>query len=872
MADRNYGFLFNHHGMLQADRQALAPSADAMQVSGRRFEDLLKRTAEFAERVIFTGDDNSDYGSWAPFFSVVYDSESHRVRTEVIDEMVRTSSVPPHLALLFAFYKMLLVEQEDLNKLTGRQMDYYFREILGFKLKQAVEGTVTVFAELAKNTLSVGIPKGQLFDAGKDTVGNPITYESIDELRLGREEVARFARYKDNIGFEAVDAEGSHTMHALCIASRLFGVTGRMLRVTFGKYEDIHRRLAKLEAEYTSAEGWASAGHYDVRTGLSIGDDMVPMAPYDPSIHGEGLETAFPVIRFVSADGLGNISTILPNLIRDISVTLEDGVPLRLENRYGSVENLSGVNPFGFEGHFGDGFSVILPFPSASFELSVELNVNENEVYRKVPSRKKGTVETDRESYEIITNACDQEWVSMEFSKKILSVMKKEGLKEEEIQKAMEGKIMAVSPRLTAPVSIKSAVFTDDVPDIFLAHPCGALKVRGNARVNSALLINTDDFRTDGDASPSAVFLALTDVDLDSGQLSLHFRMEDNVHEAADRVVWYYLSGDEWRRFSESSVIRDTTCGFSQDGTIVLDYQKRMQRGGGGFQDKFTWIKASCSNGNCLSVVEVRSRAIELAYSKSSKGAGPAGAALPAGSISKMVGSVVGLKKVSQPYDGLTGTRAEEASLFFRRVAEMLRHKGRAWSAWDYESLVLEAFPEVAYAKCLPSYSFRDEDVKPGSVTMVVIPFVFRDELQPESGVRLINKVREKLKTVCSPFIGIEVANPVYREVSVDVIISLRQGYNDAIRYEALVNDALMDFLQSWKGTGEGVHFREGNGVSDIIAFLETLPYVDYIEDIHVFLGGRDGEVDMDGSIELDSPLEVITSASGHEVHCHTAN
>ena len=202
----------------------------------------------------------------------------------------------------------------------------------------------------------------------------------------------------------------------------------------------------------------------------------------------------------------------------------------------------------------------------------------------------------------------------------------------------------------------------------------------------------------------------------------------------------------------------------------------------------------------------------------------------------------------------------------------MLRHKGRAWSAWDYESLVLEAFPEVAYAKCLPSYSFRDEDVKPGSVTMVVIPFVFRDELQPESGVRLINKVREKLKTVCSPFIGIEVANPVYREVSVDVIISLRQGYNDAIRYEALVNDALMDFLQSWKGTGEGAHFREGNGVSDIIAFLETLPYVDYIEDIHVFLRGRDGEVDMDGRIELDSPLEVITSASGHEVHCHTAN
>ena len=869
MADRVNSFLYDHRGMLQADRLDLAPSADAMQVAGRRFEDLVKRTAEFAEKVIFTGDDNTDYGDWTKFFSQIYDWDEHRVRTDVIDEMVRTSSVPPHLALLFAFYKMLLVGQEDLNKLTGRQMEFYFRDILGFNLKQAVDGTVTVFAELAKNTPSVGIPKGQLFDAGKDAEGKPITYENIDELRLGREEVACFARYKDSIGFEAVDADGSRHEHSLCVASKLFGVTGRMIRVAFGENGDIHERLATLEAEYTSAEGWASAGYYDVQSGLSIGGDMVPMVPYDPLLHGEGLDTPYPVIRFVSAGGMGILPAILPGMIRNLKVTLEDGEPLRLENKYGPVENLQGVNPFGFEGHRGDWFNVLLPFPAVEPDIDVEMN--DDKVFAKVKP-KNPRLETDMVRYVIASDACDQEFLSKKYSLKLLQIMKTETVEAQDIEKAMSDSLTAVSPRLTSPVTIKSAVFTDDMADVFLAHPCGVLKVTGNDRVNSTLLIDTSDFRTAGDTTPSALYLALADADLDSGQLSLHVRMEDNVHEPAERVAWYYLKGDEWTRFGESSVIRDTTCGFSQDGTVVLDYQQPLQKGGGGFRDGYAWIKGVCSNSNCISVIGVRSRAVELAYSRSSKGAGPAGAALPAGTISKTSGSLVGLKKVSQPYDGLTGTRAEEPSLFYRRVAELLRHKGRAWTAWDYESLVLEAFPEVAFAKCLPSYSFKEEDVKPGALTMMVIPFICKDELQPESGVRLINRVRDALTAACSPFVGIEVVNPVYKEVTVDLTIALRRGFNDSIRYEALVNEALLDYLRSWKGYSGVAHFREGNGVSDIIAFLETLPYVDFIEDIHVFLKDRDEEVDMDGSIELDSPLEIITSAPGHKVHCHTAN
>lgn len=876
MADSRYSFVFEHIGMLQTDRQASAPAGDAMKVSGRRFEDLVKRTAEFAESVIFYGDDNRVRGDWSVFFSQIYDRENHRVRTEIIDEMVRTSSVSPHLALLFAFYKMLLVEQKDLNKLTDRQMDFYFREILGFEPARSSEGSVTVFADLAKGVPSVSIPKGHPFDAGKDAGGQAVVYESIDELKLGREEVAFFSSYDDFNGFEASKGGTERdTKHAVCVTSRLFALAGSSLQVRIGE-EKSQRMLKRIPVEYTSAEGWTPAGIYDEKDGVTIGEGLPPMAPYNPLVHGEGMETAYPVIRFVSRHGIGKLSGIVPDQLRQVTVTLAGGVPLRLENKYGTVENLPGVNPFGFEGHKGDMFSVILPFPSPKFEVSVEMNVTDKDIFDKAPEsgpdegKNRGK---DRETFVITSHACDQEYLSREFSRKVLTIMKKGSMTEEEIKKAMDEKIMAVSPRLTAPVTVRTAEYSDVSAKVYFSHPCGMWEVTGRPFVNEGFRFVRpvrDEDEPDSDVfyPVSSLYIAFTDADLDRGQLSLYVRVSRWVKDPG-RVRWYGLRGDNWSRFGESRILRDTTSGLSQDGTIVLDYQEPLPVGGSGLMDGYTWIKAECSNANCREVTGIRSRAVELMYSPSSKGAGPGGAVLPAGTISKAKVSIAGLKKISQPFGGLIGEKAEDQAFFRRRVAETLRHKGRAWTAWDYECLVLDLFPEVAYAKCLPSCDETGQP-SPGVVMMVVIPEDSENDLEPAASVRLINKVSEKVKEISSPFVTLRIVEPSYKRIKVTASIVLRKGFNDPVRYEARTNDALLDYLRSWKGHGNGLHFREGNGVSDIIAFLETLPYVDYIESIKVTLDNE--RVNMDGSVELDSPLDVITSEEGHEIRCRTAN
>lgn len=870
MADSKYSFVYEHCGMLQTDRPAQAPSADAMQVSGRRFLDLVKRTAKFAESVSFYGDDNRVHGNWSAFFSQIYDAENSRVRTEVIEDMVRTSSVPPHLALLFAFYKILLVEQADLNKLTDRHLEFYFREILAFDTAHVSEGSVTVFADLAKNIPSISIPKGLLFDAGKDPEGQAITYESVDELKLGRENVALFARYDDFFGFDAV-REGSEddTRHALCVASQLFGLAGSALKIRIG--EDKSQRLLRgIQVEYTSAAGWTQAGKYDETDGFTVGKDDPPMIPYNPTVHGRGMNTEYPVVRLVSDIGFGKLSGIVPEQLRKVTVVLTDGQPLRLENKYGQVENLPGVNPFGIESHRGDSFSVILPYPSDKFELSVELN--DESVFEMTPKSKARTGLTDRESYEITTDDCDQEHLSKVFSQNILTIMKAENVAEGDIRSAMEGRLMAVFPRLVTPVIIRTAEFCDDTSVVFFFHPCGVREVTTLPFIHEGFRfvrpVKEDGTPSDDFFPLSALYIAFSNADLDRGQLSLHIRVNRWVKDPG-RMRWYYLRGNKWHKFSESKVLRDSTEGLIQDGTIVLDYQSAPQKGGDGLMEEFTWIKGECSNLNCKGVTHVRSHAIELIYSPASKGSGPGGASLPAATISKVVTSVPGLKKVTQPYDGLTGKKAEDPAVFRRRVAETLRHKGRAWTVWDYESLVLEAFPEVSYAKCLPSCDM-DGKPCPGVVTVVVIPSVCENPLEPSPNVRLINRVKETLKGVCTPFVEVSIAEPTYRKIKVEAALVLRKGYNDPVRYEAQVNDALLDYLQSWKGYEGGVHFREGMGVSDIISFLELLPFVDIIKSIEVTLDNE--PVRMDGSIRLGSPLDVITSDEEHKIHCSTSN
>ena len=899
MSDTTKNFLFAHRGMNQSDRLEQVPDPDDMQVSGRSFEELVGRAAEFAGSLAFYGDNNKPDGSdWSDFFKEVYDYETHTVRTAVLEDWAQNATTPPHLSLLFAFFRMLHVTQGDMNKLTERQLDFYFRDILGFRTRKGTEGHVTVFAELGRNVDSVSIEKGLLFDAGKDADGKPITYEAVDELRLGKEEVVDVVRfsYWDGFDREPVSSKGVANVedsgsqagsatgagvktHAFCIAAEVLNIPGCDMTISFPKSQStIDDALKDIRAEYTSVEGWTP-----FNGSLHIEKKMPAIACYDPKLHGKGIETEFPVIRFVSDNGSGSLSALQSANLDEVSVTIQDYIPRQLENKYGKIENQAGINPFGPDGHKDDFVEIVLPFEDANAQY--EFILNDDTVAGKGTS-----TDNRRIRYQILNDNCDQASLSKAYSDYVLDAFlaSNETARAAAKSKLSSMTLLAVLPKLCSPVRITSATGKGPISTILMQTPCGTEVlmidgVRKTSEVGFAsvlmilLLELAHAFLSSIDRSTlsaemleqlneTALYISLSQPG--RGQISLYLENSGKA-EGPGSVKWSYRKGSDWVEFSQSAILKDTTFGLSQSGIVVFDCKEPLPAGEKGFLDGLPCIRAVCSNGNCLQVKEARSRAIELAYSASSAGNGPGGTPLPKETISKAVYSVVGVKAFSQPYDGEPGTRAEDPVRFRRRVAERLRHKGRAWSTWDYETLVLENFADISYVKCLPS-CLPDGTPAPGHVSVLIIPDSPDDPLKPAPQIKMVNDVTRLLGDKTSSFAQLHVIGPSFKEVAVDATIALRPGYNDTTRYDALVTDALTDYLRPWVGYRDGWRFKDGDGASDIIAFLESLPFVDIIEDLKVTVGGE--AVNLDGRIERGSAVEALTSAPAHSIKCHTAD
>ena len=121
------------------------------------------------------------------------------------------------------------------------------------------------------------------------------------------------------------------------------------------------------------------------------------------------------------------------------------------------------------------------------------------------------------------------------------------------------------------------------------------------------------------------------------------------------------------------------------------------------FPPGMLWVKASIAahvEGVC-ELVSVAANAVEVER----RAAG--GAALPKGTISKLKTPLAPVKGISQPFASFGGAAPEAADAFNTRVAERLRHRNRCITAWDYERSVLQAFPEVRKAKCIPHCANR---------------------------------------------------------------------------------------------------------------------------------------------------------------------
>jgi hypothetical protein len=88
----------------------------------------------------------------------------------------------PHFALLLAFIELFKYAQDNINTITERHLDFFYKDILHIDRQEEIPDKVHIIFELAKNFISYVLPVGTLLKAGKDETGVEVLYKTDKEL------------------------------------------------------------------------------------------------------------------------------------------------------------------------------------------------------------------------------------------------------------------------------------------------------------------------------------------------------------------------------------------------------------------------------------------------------------------------------------------------------------------------------------------------------------------------------------------------------------------------------------------------------------------------------------------------------------------
>ncbi|MCC6726471.1 MAG: baseplate J/gp47 family protein [Saprospiraceae bacterium] len=386
-------------------------------------------------------------------------------------------------------------------------------------------------------------------------------------------------------------------------------------------------------------------------------------------------------------------------------------------------------------------------------------------------------------------------------------------------------------------------------------------------------------------------------VDLKPPQnLSILFQMAEGsanpkILKPDDHVRWSYLSKNKWVAFRRDE-LNDRTSQLMRSGIITFSVPRDATNDNTLLPTGQFWLRASIARslGNSISTTDAVCKIVHIAAQAAratflDKGNSPdfLRTQLPAKTIAKLVVPEAEVKKVEQTFPSFGGRAGEEASHFYTRVSERLRHKKRAITAWDYERLVLEAFPNIYKVKCLNHTWFEPRDtgqskyheLSPQHVTFIAIPNLQNhnaiDPLRPYTSLGDLKAIEVFLKKHLSCHVKLHVHNPEFEEVQVEFCVKFFAGVDEAFHLK-LLNDELVRFLSPWAfGGGKDISFGGRTHKSSLINFIEERSYVDYVTDFKLYhlikdAQGKDwSKVDQE-QVEATKAISILVSAEKHTI------
>lgn len=354
------------------------------------------------------------------------------------------------------------------------------------------------------------------------------------------------------------------------------------------------------------------------------------------------------------------------------------------------------------------------------------------------------------------------------------------------------------------------------------------------------------------------------------GYLSLFFDLDEEAthltRSTVPRLQWRCLTHNGWQLLEKRRTLSDSTEGFVRSGVVALDLPQGLVNDSPLMPSGQFWLSVSTSD-ELQTFSGLRSVVANVGEIVCD-GLGERDKPAVIEESWRAVKSLPGLASVSRIGGSRGGRSAESDAQFRTRLSERLRHKGRASTPWDYERLILERFPEIYKVKCFSntrSDTGSDRaNAAPGNITIVVVPHMGNDnDSRCERG--LVNRaellrVQRYVRQLTSPFVRIEVRNPIYEQIQVRCTVKFVGELSGGGLYIKRLNRAINNYLSPWCDVGYGAKFGWMIRSDDIESYIRELDYVEFVTNfsmLHITAQHADNYTLMD-TARLDSRHEAL--------------
>ena len=343
------------------------------------------------------------------------------------------------------------------------------------------------------------------------------------------------------------------------------------------------------------------------------------------------------------------------------------------------------------------------------------------------------------------------------------------------------------------------------------------------------------------------------------------------------KVYWEYLLNDEWEPL-EDLLLEDNTLGLIQTGVVKIRIPNIIQLNNSRFPKGKFWIRAFYDGKEDLNsrIKNIFTQAVSIISSDETDE-----------SLLSLNNNVVkisfpgkaGIGNISGPFALKLNETVENDNSFYCRISEQLRHKNRAVTNWDIERIILARFNQIDKVRVYGKNSHPKEIVKGSNIQIVVIP---RNNLV--NGTRkhssrvdfsTLMEIKQYISQFVSPYANVEVSNPVYEQLKVRCCVKFidiqKGGY-----YKNVLNNELISYLSpDIESQFIEKGFDESISKTEILNFIESRPYVDFITEFSVLqlveVNRRykiidTAKIQKINELRTVSPYAILTSAPEHQI------